>query len=119
MSRGCKVHYFVPMVEQIRKAVKDSGAIVETYHPDFPELVLEQCGIEERPEEVLLEEQRMWERAVWPLASSLLCCEYLYERCKALDISLVLYDPIAPHGLIVAELLEVPKAGKESSLKYS
>ena len=111
VRRGCKVHYFVPFVEQIRTAARAAGAAVELYHEELDqELVLEQCGTEERPFEVLLEEQRMWERAVWPLASSLMCCDYLYERCKELEISLVLYDPMTPHGLIVAELLGVPKA---------
>lgn len=110
VRRGCRVHYFLPAVEQICSAAKESGAEVESYLPDMPDLVLEHCGIEEPHEEILPDEQALWERAVWPLASTLLCGEYLIQRCRALGVSVVLYDPMTPHGLLVAQKLNLPKA---------
>eukprot|EP00435_Cladocopium_sp_Y103_P039744 s2480_g10.t1 len=47
---------------------------------------------------------------VWPLASTLLCGEYLIQRCRDLNVSVVLYDPTTPHGLLVAQKLNLPKA---------
>eukprot|EP00438_Fugacium_kawagutii_P018106 Skav213740 [mRNA] locus=scaffold19:87687:88736:- [translate_table: standard] len=47
---------------------------------------------------------------VWPLASTLLCGEYLIKRCRDLKVSVVLYDPMTPHGLLVAQKLKIPKA---------
>jgi len=110
VRRGCRVHYFLPAVEQICSAAKESGAEVESYLPDMPDLVLEHCGIQEPHEEILPDEQALWERAVWPLCSTLLCGEYLIQRCRALGVSVVLYDPMTPHGLLVAQKLKLPKA---------
>lgn len=110
VQRGCRVHYFLPPVEAIRQAAKDSGAFVESYQPDVQDLVLEQCGTQEPPAEIDPEELALWTRAVWPLASTLLCGDYICRRCEELGVSVVLYDPMTPHGLLVAEKLKIPKA---------
>merc|ERR1719277_994766 len=54
------------------------------------------------------DDQQLWSRAVWPLASTLLCGDHVIARCRALGIKVVLYDPNAPHGLLVARALGVP-----------
>ncbi|CAK9014341.1 Uncharacterized UDP-glucosyltransferase YjiC [Durusdinium trenchii] len=110
VRRGCRVHYFLPKVPQIWDAARESGAIVESYLPDVPELVLEECGTQVPPEDLRPEEQEAWARAVWPLASTLLCGEHVIQRCQDLGVSVVLYDPAAPHGLLVALKLGIPKA---------
>ena len=58
----------------------------------------------------LPEEREMLERAIWPLKSTLICGEHIIQRCRELKISMVLYDPTAPHGLLVALKLDLPKA---------
>ena len=109
VRRGCSVHYFLPSIQPIVEAAKESGAIVERYRPDSPDFVLEQCGLENLGE-ILPEEREMWERAIWPLASTLICGEHIIKRCRELKVSVVLYDPTAPHGLLVALKLDLPKA---------
>jgi len=107
VRRGCNVHYFLPPIQPIVEAAKESGAFVESYN-DQPDFVLEECGIQDL--EILPEEREMWERAIWPLASTLLCGEHIIQRCRELKVSLILYDPTAPHGLLVALKLDLPKA---------
>mmetsp|Transcript_106901 Transcript_106901/g.190004 ORF Transcript_106901/g.190004 Transcript_106901/m.190004 type:complete len:480 (-) Transcript_106901:153-1592(-) len=108
VQRGCKVHYFLPPNNDIRSAAQESGAQVEAYLAQDPQdLVLEKCDVRD---DVPADEKAMWERAVWPLASTLLCGEYLIQRCKELGVEAVLYDPMAPHGLVVAKALGLPCA---------
>jgi len=109
VGRGCKVHYFLPPNEDIRSAARDAGAFVEAYLEDDPQdFVLEHCGVDRMIPDLPEEEQQLWRGAVWPLASTLLCGDHLITRCRALGIQAVLYDPMAPHGLLVAHALRVP-----------
>ena len=110
VRRGCNVHYFLPPVKAICAAAKESGAIVESYLPDVPDLVLDQCGIQDLTDDILPEDRELWKRATWPLASTLLCGDYIIQRCRDLRVSAVLYDPMTPHGLLVALKLDIPKA---------
>ena len=109
VKRGCNVHYFLPAIQPIVEAAKESGATVESYSAD-PDFVLEECGLSENlPAEIVPEEREMWERAIWPLASTLICGDFVIQRCRELKVSVVLYDPTAPHGLLVALKLDLPK----------
>jgi len=106
LKRGCRVHYFLPPNSDIRSAAKESGAVVEGYLANDPQdLVLEECGLKDQDLSIAPDEKALWERAVWPLASTLLTGEHIISRCKALGVQVVLYDPMAPHGLVVAKAL--------------
>jgi len=103
VERGCKVYYFLPPGEDARAAVRESGAAVEAYLAEDPQdLVLEQCG---DFSDCLAPEDRY---AVWGLASTLLTGEYVLKRCRELRVKLVAYDPMTPHGMLVARKLSVP-----------
>jgi len=106
VRRGCEVHYFLPPNEDIRDAARASGAIVESYvEDDDPDFELERCGVEDASG---VTDRPLWERAVWPLASTLIAGDHILSRCRTLAVQAVLYDPMAPHGLLVAEVLGVP-----------
>ena len=114
-KRSCKVHYFLPPVSSIRAAAVESGAVPEGYLPDDPaDFVMEKCGIDEpmyHPVQEILEEDRaLWEKAVWPLATVLRCGEHVVARCRELGVSVILYDPFVPLGLVTAGKLGVPCA---------
>eukprot|EP00439_Symbiodinium_sp_Y106_P032653 s3044_g3.t3 len=111
-KRGCKVSYFLPPVASIRAAAVESGAVVEGYLPEDPsDFVMEKCGIDEplchAVPEILEDDRAEYERAVWPLAQALLCGEYVIERCRHLGVSVVLYDPFLPLGLLAATKLGI------------
>lgn len=107
VRRGCRVHYFLPPDEDVRQAAKDSGAAVEGLMEGDPQdFVLDTCGSADVDK--LEGDPAMNRLAVYPLVSVLLGGEYVISRCKALGVSAVLYDPILPHGVLVAELLKVP-----------
>ncbi|CAE7445016.1 yjiC, partial [Symbiodinium natans] len=114
-KRNCKVHYFLPPVSSIRAAAVESGAVCEGYLPEDPaDFVMEKCGIDEpmyQPAQEILEEDRaLYERAVWPLATVLRCGEHVVARCRQLGVSVVLYDPFEPMGLVAASNLGIPCA---------
>ncbi|CAE7552470.1 yjiC [Symbiodinium sp. CCMP2592] len=114
-KRGCKVHYFLPPVAPIRAAAVESGAVVEGYLPDDPsDFVMEKCGIDEPlchiVPEVLEDDRAEYERSVWPLAQALVCGEHVIERCRQLGVSVVLYDPFLPLGLLAATKLGIQGA---------
>lgn len=109
VSRGCAVHYFLPPDEAIREAARQSGAVVESYLEGDPQdFDLRQCGAEDIPRDAPIGDRPVYERHVWPLASALLSGEYIIERCRRLRVQAVVYDPMTPHGLIVAEVLKIP-----------
>lgn len=114
VRRGSRVHYFLPPVEGIRAAAREAGASVEAYLAEDPvDFSLEQCGVDDQSCQaagVPPEERAMWERAVWPLASTLVSGEHVVRRCRELRVQVVLYDPMTPHGLLVAAVLGIPCA---------
>eukprot|EP00928_Gymnodinium_smaydae_P057300 TRINITY_DN40554_c0_g1_i1.p1 TRINITY_DN40554_c0_g1~~TRINITY_DN40554_c0_g1_i1.p1 ORF type:complete len:507 (-),score=77.77 TRINITY_DN40554_c0_g1_i1:298-1818(-) len=103
VKRGCKVHYFLPRVESFCAAARAAGAIVEDYLPDAPsDFKLETCGNFDgckSPND---------RYAIWSLASTLRTGDHIISRCHALGVRAVVYDPMAPHGLLVARKLGVP-----------
>uniref|UniRef100_A0A7S4T7R3 UDP-glycosyltransferases domain-containing protein n=1 Tax=Alexandrium monilatum TaxID=311494 RepID=A0A7S4T7R3_9DINO len=103
VEQGCKVHYFLPPGEDARAAARESGATVEAYLVDDPQgFALEQCG---DFSDCLVAQDRY---AVWGLASTLHTGEYVLQRCQDLRVKLVVYDPMTPHGILVAKKLGVP-----------
>jgi len=114
-KRGCKVHYFLPPVAPIRAAAIESGAVVEGYLPEDPsDFVMEKCGVDEPlchiVPEILEDDRAEYERSVWPLAQALLCGEHVIGRCRELGVSVVLYDPFLPLGLLAASKLGIQGA---------
>jgi len=102
VERGCKVHYFLPVNEQIRVAAREAGAIVEGYQLGDPEdLSLETCGDVDGLND-------LDKLAIWPLASTLVTGAHIISRCRELGVSVTVYDPMAPHGLLVAQVLDIP-----------
>lgn len=101
-QRGCRVHYFLPPNEDIRAAAREAGATVEGYMPGDPQdLDLQNYGD--------LDGLKPMEKySVWPLASTFACSEYIVSRCRELATRIVVYDPMAPHGLLVAKALRIP-----------
>jgi len=103
VARGCRVHYFLPPNGDVRAAARASGAAVEGYLADDPaDFALEDCG------DFSDCTQPGDQYAIWPLASTLASGEHLISRCRALGVQLCLFDPMAPHGLLVAKVLGVP-----------
>uniref|UniRef100_A0A7S1QSV9 UDP-glycosyltransferases domain-containing protein n=1 Tax=Alexandrium catenella TaxID=2925 RepID=A0A7S1QSV9_ALECA len=108
VRRGCRVHYFLPPSDSIREAASEAGAVVEAYEvDDDPDFALELCGTEGAAE-VPEGERMLWEKAVWPLASTLATGDHIIARCRDLGVQAVLYDPVAPHGILVGKALGVP-----------
>jgi len=101
--RGCRVHYFLPPSEGIRAAAREAGAVVEGYMPGDPaDLDLEAFG---DFSDCVAPEDKF---AVWSAASTAATGEHVLERCRALKVQLTVYDPMTPHGLLVARCLAVP-----------
>jgi len=102
VQRGCEVHYFLPPNDQLRIAAREAGAIVESYQKDDPsDLKLDACGN--------FDGLSITERfSIWPLASTLAMGEHVVSRCRDLGVDIVVYDPMAPHGLLVSKKLNIP-----------